>query len=378
MLAHYAGLLMEWQKNRYIEVEDGAAKHVLQSWLHDALRYHYNSGTKMLELVDFESNLSTIRSALDSIKAFVHLPAHTTCPSWLLDAHARPRPDEIVACRSQLLHLPTMKRLKPTPLYFNTCALDFDPDPNASRPLAWLDFLHELLDGDVQSFDLLQQWFGYSLVGDTSQQKMLLIIGPRRSGKGTIARVLAQVVGPDNVCGPTTRSLAGPFGLQPLIGKSLAIVSDARFGGDGISTVIERLLCISGEDQLTIDRKNISSVTLKLPTRFMFLTNEFPRLTDASGALAGRFVVLRLTESFFGRENTKLTQTLLAEKPGILNWAIEGWHLLREVGHFITPSSAQDATEASWRLRSSAMRSRFWLSSDGRRVVRSLALLVHR
>ena len=173
-----------------------------------------------------------------------------------------------------------------------------------------------------------------------------MIIGPRRSGKGTIARVLAQIVGPDNVCGPTTRSLAGPFGLQPLIGKSLAIVSDARFGGDGISTVIERLLCISGEDQLTIDRKNISSVTLKLPTRFMFLTNEFPRLSDASGALAGRFVVLRLTESFFGRENTKLTETLLAEKPGILNWAIEGWHLLRDVGHFVTPRSAEDAAEA--------------------------------
>jgi hypothetical protein len=47
----------------------------------------------------------------------------------------------------------------------------------------------------------------------------------------------------------------------------LAIVSDARFSGDKISTVVERLLCISGEDQLTIDRKNVSSVTLKLPTR---------------------------------------------------------------------------------------------------------------
>ena len=37
-----------------------------------------------------------------------------------------------------------------------------------------------------------------------------------------------------------------------------------------------------------MDRKNIASVTLKLPMRFMFLTNEFPRLNDSSGALAGR------------------------------------------------------------------------------------------
>lgn len=56
---------------------------------------------------------------------------------------------------------------------------------------------------------------------------MLLIVGPKRSGKGTIARVLTRLIGNGNVSGPTTSSLAGPFGLQPLIGKTLAIVSDA-------------------------------------------------------------------------------------------------------------------------------------------------------
>lgn len=73
----------------------------------------------------------------------------------------------------------------------------------------------------------LRTWFGYCLTGDTSQQKMLLIVGPKRSGKGTIARVLTRLIGNGNVSGPTTSSLAGPFGLQPLIGKTLAIVSDA-------------------------------------------------------------------------------------------------------------------------------------------------------
>lgn len=29
--------------------------------------------------------------------------------------------------------------------------------------------------------------------------------------------------------------------------------------------------------------------------------------------------------------------------PGILNWAIEGWHRLRERGHFVQPSSVEDA-----------------------------------
>ena len=341
----YAGLLNAWQDNRYCELEDNAVKQQLQAWLHDALRYHYNQRTKTLELVDFQSNPSTVKAALDSIKAFVHLPAATPCPSWLDSTPDAPHPKEIVACRSVLLHLPTMRRLPPTPRFFTTCSLDFDPDPDAAAPMAWYEFLHQLFDGDLESLDLLQEWFGYCLTGDTSQQKMLLIVGPKRSGKGTLARVLAKLIGAGNVCGPTTSSLAGPFGLQPLIGKSLAIVSDARFHGENIATVVERLLCISGEDTLTVDRKNITSVTLKLTTRFMFLTNEFPRLSDSSGALAGRFIILRFTESFYGREDTGLTERLLGELPGILNWAVEGWQRLNERGRFVVPSSVRDVVE---------------------------------
>jgi len=172
---------------------------------------------------------------------------------------------------------------------------------------------------------------------------MLLLVGPRRGGKGTIARVLAHLIGAANVAGPTTSSLAGPFGLQPLLGKSLAIVSDARFGGDAIQTVVERLLCISGEDALTVDRKFLGSVTLKLPIRFTFLANELPRLTESSGALTGRFLILRLTKSFYGHEDVGLTEKLAAELPGILLWALEGWMRLRQRGRFVQPASVEDA-----------------------------------
>lgn len=341
----YAGQLVEWRDNRYSEMEDNAVKQTLQAWLHDSLRYVVNRSTGQLELVDFQSNPSTVKAALESIKSFVHLPATTPCPSWLDVQQPPVPPSEIAACRSVLLHLPTMRRFPPTPQFFSTCALDFDPDPAAPSPSAWLSFLHQLFGSDLESHELLQEWFGYCLTGDTSQQKMLLMVGPRRSGKGTIARVLTRLVGTANVCGPTTSSLAGPFGLQPLIGKGLAIVSDARFHGENIASVVERLLCISGEDTLTIDRKNIASVTLKLPTRFMFLTNEFPRLADSSGALAGRFVILRLTESYYGREDIQLTQRLQEELPGILNWAIEGWQRLNKRGHFIVPASVQSVVE---------------------------------
>lgn len=344
-LHYYAGQLLDWRDNRYVQVEDYEVKKRLQNWLHGALRYVRNRGREELELVDFESNPNTVNAALESLRGHVHLPDTVASPSWL----GKPPNDvdvkDVLPCRTTLLHLPTMERLSPTPSFFTLNALDIDPDPSAPVPATWFQFLHQLFDGDCESHDLLQEWFGYCLTADTSLQKILLMVGPKRSGKGTIARVLRRLVGEGNVSGPTTSSLAGNFGLQPLIGKSLAIVSDARFHGENVSTVVERLLCISGEDALTIDRKHMPSLTAKLNTRFMFLSNEFPRLNDSSGALAGRFMILRFHHSFFGKEDPRLTERLLAELPGILNWAIDGWQRLHERGHFVMPSAVEDVVQ---------------------------------
>jgi putative DNA primase/helicase len=274
----------------------------------------------------------------------VYLDATTPTPSWLSGTSLAPA-DELLPCRSCLLHLPTGGSYPATPRFFNVNALDYDPDPESTMPEEWFRFLKQVFEDDEESIQLLQEWFGYCLISDTSQQKMLLMVGPKRSGKGTIGRVLTRLVGAGNVCGPTTGGLAGTFGLQPLIGKSLAIISDARFSGDSIQTVVERLLCISGEDALTIDRKHKTAVTMKLPTRFTFMTNELPRFQDSSGALAGRFLILQMNRSFYGQEDPGLSARLLEEIPGILYWAIEGWKRLRGRGHFVQPSSVEDAIQ---------------------------------
>src|SRR5262249_29496160 len=135
-------------------------------------------------------------------------------------------------------------------------------------------------------------------------------------------------------------------GLAPLIGKPLAFITDARLGGRSDQAAItERLLSISGEDALTIDRKHIDAWTGRLPTRFTILTNELPRISDTSGALVGRFVMLVLVHSFYGREDPGLTARLLTELPGILNWALHGYRRLRQRGYFLQPASACEAIE---------------------------------
>lgn len=169
-----------------------------------------------------------------------------------------------------------------------------------------------------------------------------MLVGPMRSGKGTIGRVLTGLMGKDNMCAPTISGLATKFGLEPLIGKQVAIIPDARLGGrTDIATAIERMLSISGEDSLTVDRKFKLAWTGRLTVRCLILTNELPSLPDPSGAIASRFVMLTLKESFLGIEDIGLTDRLLEELPGILNWAIEGLKRLTARGHFIVPDSSK-------------------------------------
>ncbi len=169
------------------------------------------------------------------------------------------------------------------------------------------------------------------------------MIGPTRAGKGVIARVLKALVGKGNYAGPTLASLGTNFGLMPLIGKPLAIVSDARLGDTNVNVVVERLLSISGEDMLTVDIKNREHWTGTLPTRFLVISNELPRFGDASGAIANRFIVLTLQQSWLGHEDTHLTDDLLTELPGILGWALDGLDRLNEHGRFTEPGSSTDA-----------------------------------
>jgi putative DNA primase/helicase len=127
-----------------------------------------------------------------------------------------------------------------------------------------------------------------------------------------------------------------------LVDKPAAIISDARLGkGRDTATAVERLLSISGEDALTIDVKYKTPYTVKLPTRLIIMTNEVPALIDSSGALASRFLTLRLTESFLGREDPGLPNQLLTELPGILLWALQGRERLYERGRFVQPESGK-------------------------------------
>lgn len=334
-LRYYRGTPHWWANGRYAERPPEEVRAEIVNALN-------------VRLSDVKSRV--VSDIMEHVKAKAMLPSTLEPPCWLAAAPNGWSADECLATKNSVVHLPSLVagsipcEIPATPAFLATNATDFALDLNAPRPSHWLRFLDELWHDDPQSIAALQEWAGYVLTHDTRQQKGFLFVGPPRSGKGTIARILTQLVGRGNIASPTLAGMGTNFGLWPLIGKSLAIISDARLSGraDQVA-VVERILSITGEDSITVDRKNLTPLTLRLPTRFMILTNELPRLSDASGAIVSRFIMVRTTRSWLGKEDHDLTDRLLGELPGILLWAIQGWKRLRDRGRFIQPESSIEA-----------------------------------
>jgi putative DNA primase/helicase len=336
-LYRHRGISYAWRGTSYIEIADDEHRAAIRTMLEEAHREGRNGREP------FKPTRANVEEVLAALRDLTYLQEQIEPPSWL-EPGVDIDPANIIACANSLLDVKSRKLVLHNPTFFNLNALDFAYDPAAPPPKEWLTFLRTVWCDDTEAIETLQDLFGLCLTPETRHQKLFMLVGPKRCGKGTIGRILRALIGHANCCSPTLAGLGTNFGLEPLIGKRLAIISDARLSGRADQAVIaERLLSISGEDALTVDRKFKPAWTGMLRTRFVILTNELPRIADASGALASRFIVLTLKNSFFGREDLGLTDRLLAELPSILNWSLDGLGRLRKRRHFRQPQSSAAA-----------------------------------
>jgi putative DNA primase/helicase len=336
-LWHHRGGFYAWTGAAYLELDEQEIRASLYGFLDQCADADHKAER-------FRPNRSRVANVLDGLIAAANLPSWVEAPAWL-----QPNPistSDIIACRNGLLHVGRRVLQPHDPTLFCHNALDFDYEPDALTPTLWLEFLDQLWGDDTESIDTLQEIFGLMLTDETRHQKAFLLVGPKRSGKGTIARIMTALMGKPNVVSPTLASLGTNFGLAPLIHKRVAIISDARLGAKADQHAIaEAVLRITGEDSVSVDRKFRTSWEGQLRVRFLVISNELPRLADTSGALTSRFIILRLVNSFYEREDLTLTDKLLAELPNILNWSLDGLERLRLRGHFVQPASAAAAVQ---------------------------------
>lgn len=332
-IVRWSGTYWVAKETHYAELDDDSVRVPI---------YALEGRTEVGSGAEFKPSRVSVETIEHALRTAARIEV-SALPGWI-NSPDEPPAIEFVPFSNGLLHVPSREFRAPTRRFFTTNATGFGYDPQAPKPRLWLATLRQLWGDDVESIETLQEVFGLALTTDTSHQKAFLLLGPPRSCKGTIARVLTALVGAANVTAPTLNGLGQHFGLQGLISKSLAVISDARLTArTDLGAIAENLLRVTGEDTLSIPRKHQGDFTAKLGTRFLVISNELPGFMDQSGALASRFIILQLTKSFLGHEDRALTAKLLEELPGIANWALEGLDRLRARGYFRQPAASQEA-----------------------------------
>jgi putative DNA primase/helicase len=344
LLRHFRGAFYKFTGTNYREYPDENLERDLYQFLNPALAVG-KDGTP----APYNPTKHKVQDIVHALRRGCLIPRDWDPPFWLKEDGHKPAAD-LVAVRNGILNIETRQLIHHDPLFFTTNCLPLDYDPSAPMPERWHQFLEELWpankDGhyDAEAEETLQEISGYLLTSDTSQQKIFMIIGPSRCGKGTIVYTLEHLLGEDNCVYQTLNSMGGEFGRWPLIDKKLAAITDARIGSRADThKIAEMLLSISGGDRQTINRKNQQFWTGRLDVRFLITTNVLPAIRDASGTIATRYILLKLTQSFLGREDLTLREKLVPEMGGILNWALDGLDRLRKRGYFRLPASAKDS-----------------------------------
>lgn len=225
--------------------------------------------------------------------------------------------------------------------YFCFNALDYNYDTNAKCP-NWELFLDSIWSHDSDLKLSLQEFMGYILTSDTSLHKFLLLLGKSRGGKGVITQIIRSLVGKSNCAAPPLQSMTKDTTLHAMSTSSVGLIPDAHTVSFNLrDSVLSNFKSITGEDPLTYKVMWKGAQTSSFKIRFVMSSNNMPEFTDSSAALANRMIVLPITKSFVGKEDTKLADKLKEEIEGINQWALAGLLRLRITNKFTQSRSSE-------------------------------------
>ncbi|CAM5263978.1 hypothetical protein RLIN73S_00672 [Rhodanobacter lindaniclasticus] len=214
---------------------------------------------------------------------------------------------------------------------------------NPPTPTRWFQYLDEI-GVKSERRQMLREWIGYVLSGDTWAQKGMMLIGPTRAGKSTLLALLGYLVGPELTASPTLVNLSKDFGAAGLLNKKLCTITDALVASrTDVLAVVEFIKQLTGEDTISVRRKYLGDVNVKLGARVMIGANEMPNLYGGTEALAKRFLFLELEKSFEDdKQDTALQDKLRAEAAGIVKWAAGGYVELFKRRRFVEPKESTE------------------------------------
>jgi len=294
---------------------------------------------------------SNTRHSADEIefqcRAFLRVGRQQAMPGYLGESVPTPR---IVSMSNGLLDLnpcttgESPRLLPHNPKWFSTSALPFSYDSMAKCP-QWLKFLDECLEGDTQRINLLQEWYGYCCVHDTSYEKALLMEGTGANGKSQAIVVLERLVGKNNCSSVSLERIGNRFQDYGMLGKLVNFSTETPANCHVHIAALRQL--ITG-DTYQFEPKNIQPFDAKPTARFVISMNARPKFFDPTNALWRRLMLMPWNYTVPEEKRTLDLGNKIAdaELPGIFLWAIEGLKRLWANGRFTESTVVKAAVES--------------------------------
>ena len=310
--------------------------------------------------VKFGPNTKSVGFVINALKSLL-VQKHTELPVFLRGGEGFPNPHNLIAFRDQLVEVPGLRTWTKGPEWFDVTCVPCDYDPAAACP-TWLRCVEQWGCGDPAWSTLLQRWFGYCLMNHRDYAKWLLLFGKSRAGKGTIVRILSDLIGWDAFLSAQMTSFNGEHGLVGLENaRVLSITEAGKPDGRDADRLAELMKRIVGGDPMHINPKYkdpVRNVVVKAAP--MVQANEMPRLPDRGGGISTKMLMLPFnwsTRDPGSKEDVNLIGKLRAELPGIAAWALQGArHLVAAdaAERWPTPEGAPEVMEA-YRAENSPM-----------------------
>jgi len=305
-----------------------------------------------------------VTNVVDAMKSITIIPSSVEQMSWL-SGGLRERLN-YVAMRNGILNLDRLINdddadfddvmLPHSPDWFSTVRLPYDFDPEAVCP-RWDAFLEKNLQMDPERIKRLQEWAGYLLLPDTTQQMFLALEGEGANGKSVYIAAMTAMVGIENCSSISVELLGDKFSRTQTIGKLVNICPDA---GEIDKTREGDFKSFVSGDVMFFDRKNLSGLICTPTARMMMAFNTRPRWADKSNGIWRRILnvpfkfIIPEAERVKGMDQYKWWNES-GELPGILLWAIGGLFRLRKQGRF-TDSEVGDRAREEWRTEDNPAR----------------------
>ena len=199
-------------------------------------------------------------------------------------------------------------------------------DPSASCP-TWLAFLDRIMGHKRDVIAFLQRAVGYALTGDASEHCLFLLYGNGRNGKTTFVETIAALLGDYAQTTPSETLLVKreggvPNDLARLAGARLVSASESEEGKRLSEALIKQL---TGGDTISARFLHAEFFDFVPVFKLFFRTNHKPLIRGTDEGIWSRIRLVEFAEQITDAErDAGLPRRILAELPGILNWALAG------------------------------------------------------